>query len=41
LERIKGRNLDRLELEDISFHQKVRQQFLFIAKKQASQISGS
>ncbi|HPF09749.1 MAG TPA: dTMP kinase, partial [Candidatus Cloacimonadota bacterium] len=36
LERIKGRNLDRLELEDISFHQKVRQQFLFIAKKQAS-----
>jgi len=36
LSRIKSRNLDRLEQEDISFHRKVRQQFLFIAKKHAS-----
>jgi len=36
LARITARSLDRLEQEDISFHEKVRQQFLFIAKKQAS-----
>jgi dTMP kinase len=36
LARIKQRKLDRLEQEDVSFHEKVRQQFLFIAKKQAS-----
>lgn len=34
--RIDHRNLDRLEQEDISFHKKVRQQFLSIAKKHAS-----
>lgn len=36
LARINERTLDRLEQEDVSFHEKVRQQFLFIAKKQAS-----
>ena len=36
LARITARSLDRLEQEDISFHEKVRQQFLFIAKKAAS-----
>jgi dTMP kinase len=36
LARIKERSLDRLEQEDISFHEKVRRQFLFIAKKQPS-----
>ncbi|MCB5270695.1 MAG: dTMP kinase [Candidatus Cloacimonetes bacterium] len=34
--RIDHRDLDRLEQEDISFHKKVRQQFLSIAKKHAS-----
>jgi len=34
LSRIKNRSLDRLEQEAFSFHQKVREQFLFIAKKQ-------
>lgn len=36
LGRIKDRNLDRLEQESISFHQKVRAQYLFIAKKHTS-----
>ncbi len=36
LARILHRDLDRLEQEDISFHRKVREQFLFIAKKHAS-----
>jgi dTMP kinase len=36
LSRIGNRTLDRLELEDLSFHQKVREQFLFIAKKHPS-----
>ncbi|MCB5251365.1 MAG: dTMP kinase [Candidatus Cloacimonadaceae bacterium] len=36
LGRIVHRDLDRLEQEDISFHRKVREQFLFIAKKHAS-----
>jgi dTMP kinase len=36
LSRIGNRELDRLEKEDLSFHQKVRKQFLFIAKKYAS-----
>ncbi len=36
LARIKGRSLDRLEQEDVSFHQRVREQFLFIAKKHES-----
>ncbi|MDD2616737.1 MAG: dTMP kinase [Candidatus Cloacimonetes bacterium] len=36
LSRIDNRDLDRLELEDLSFHQKVREQFLFIAKKHPS-----
>ncbi|MCB5261154.1 MAG: dTMP kinase [Candidatus Cloacimonetes bacterium] len=36
LSRIEHRDLDRLEQEDISFHRKVREQFLFIAKKHAS-----
>ena len=34
LSRIVNRSLDRLEQEAFSFHQKVREQFLFIAKKQ-------
>lgn len=41
--RIQSRKLDRLELEAIEFHQKVRQQYLFIATKYASRyhvISG-
>jgi len=33
--RIKSRELDRLELETIEFHQKVREQYLFIATKYA------
>ncbi|MDD4309301.1 MAG: dTMP kinase [Candidatus Cloacimonetes bacterium] len=33
LNRIKERKLDRLELEDFAFHEKVRQQFLSIANK--------
>lgn len=33
LARIQERKLDRLEQEALSFHQKVREQFLFIAKK--------
>lgn len=33
LARIGNRELDRLEQEDLRFHQKVREQFLFIAKK--------
>lgn len=33
LARIRQRSLDRLEQEALSFHQKVREQFLFIAKK--------
>ncbi len=33
LKRIQSRKLDRLELETIEFHQKVRQQYLFIASK--------
>lgn len=44
LARIKKRKLDRLERENVAFHEKVRQQFLFIAKKQASRylvIDGS
>lgn len=36
LSRITSRNLDRLEMEAVSFHEKVREQFLFIAKKHAS-----
>lgn len=36
LGRISSREQDRLELEALSFHQKVREQFLFIAKKQQS-----
>lgn len=36
LARITSRNLDRLEQEAVSFHEKVREQFLFIAKKHAS-----
>lgn len=36
LARIGNRELDRLEQEDISFHKKVREQFLFIAKKHSS-----
>ncbi len=36
LSRIDNRDLDRLELEDLSFHRKVREQFLFIAKKHPS-----
>ena len=36
LARIEHRDLDRLEQEDISFHRKVRKQFLSIAKKHAS-----
>lgn len=36
LARINDRDLDRLEQEDISFHRKVREQFLLIAKKHAS-----
>ncbi|MDD3534811.1 MAG: dTMP kinase [Candidatus Cloacimonetes bacterium] len=34
LARIRERSLDRLEQEALSFHQKVREQFLVIAKKQ-------
>lgn len=34
LARIKERSLDRLELENVEFHEKVRQQFLLLAKKQ-------
>ena len=33
--RIQSRKLDRLELETIEFHQKVREQYLFIASKYA------
>lgn len=36
MKRIKSRDLDRLEQEELSFHYKVREQFLFIAKKAAS-----
>jgi len=36
MKRITNRTLDRLEQEDLSFHAKVREQFLFIAKKHAS-----
>jgi len=36
LSRIGDRELDRLEGEDLDFHRKVREQFLFIAKKYAS-----
>lgn len=36
LGRIEHRDLDRLEQEDISFHKKVREQFLSIARKHAS-----
>lgn len=36
LSRIGNRALDRLEQENLEFHQKVREQFLFIAKKCAS-----
>lgn len=36
LGRISSREQDRLEQEALSFHQKVREQFLFIAKKQQS-----
>lgn len=36
MKRITDRQLDRLEQEDLSFHAKVREQFLFIAKKHAS-----
>jgi len=41
--RIQSRKLDRLELEAVDFHQKVRQQYLFIASKYTSRyevISG-
>lgn len=43
IKRIQSRQLDRLEMETIEFHQKVRQQYLFIASKYASRyhvISG-
>lgn len=43
IKRIQSRQLDRLELETIDFHQKVRQQYLFIASKSTSRyhvISG-
>jgi dTMP kinase len=43
IKRIQSRKLDRLELETLDFHQKVRQQYLFIASKYASRyhvISG-
>ncbi len=33
MKRIKSRKLDRLELEDVDFHVKVREQYLFIATK--------
>lgn len=36
LKRISGRELDRLELESFSFHQKVREQYLILANKQPS-----
>ena len=34
--RIQDRKLDRLELESLEFHKKVRQQYLYIAKENAS-----
>nr|MDK2851079.1 dTMP kinase [Candidatus Cloacimonadota bacterium] len=36
MKRINSRNLDRMEQEKLSFHYKVREQFLFIAKKAPS-----
>jgi len=37
-QRIQERQLDRLELETLDFHQKVRDQYLFIASKYASRF---
>lgn len=39
IKRIQSRKLDRLELETVEFHQKVRQQYLFIASKYASRYN--
>jgi len=39
LKRIQSRKLDRLEMEAVDFHQKVRQQYLFIASKYTSRYN--
>ncbi|MFO7660592.1 MAG: dTMP kinase [Candidatus Cloacimonadaceae bacterium] len=39
LKRIQSRKLDRLEMETADFHQKVREQYLFIASKYASRYN--